>query len=61
MNANELLNRYAVGERDWVHPTLEKILRGAYLSQFNLSAFMVGANLSRADLSGSYLRLSIPA
>jgi uncharacterized protein YjbI with pentapeptide repeats len=44
MNANELLRRYAAGERDFGGAQL----RGAYLNE----AILNGADLRQADLSG---------
>ncbi len=62
MEATELLDRYAHGERDFCGA----LLRGADLSEANLTAArfrdadfsgacLCGADLSRADLSGALL------
>ena len=70
MDANELLNRYAAGERDFRQANLRGIvlspidlyrssdaptLRLANLNEHQQRPYLIGANLSQADLTKAHL------
>lgn len=61
MDADELLKRYAKGERQFKEARLSGIdLKGANLEGINLeSADLTGANLSEANLTKAYLKKQI--
>ncbi|QLE49092.1 pentapeptide repeat-containing protein [Nostoc sp. C057] len=63
MTAVELLERYAVGERDFAGVDLNGVdLSGAVLREINLDrADLSGVNFTGADLSGGYGRDRHPA